>query len=136
MSQNNFDFTKLFPVKLPTVDVKALMEAQNRNVDAFMKASKILAETAQTLVKRQVEITQANLQQNAEVAKSALSTKDLQASLVQQLDFAKTSTEKASAQVRELSDIATKGGNEALEILRKRAEEGVAEISALTKAAA
>ncbi|UEM19951.1 phasin family protein [Skermanella mucosa] len=132
MSQNNFDFGKLFNGQIPNVDVKALIDAQNRNFEAMVKVGRIFADTAQSLIKRQVEIAEANLKDSAESAKAVLAVKDLPATLNMQAELAKTTADKVSAQVRELSEIAAKGGREAYSVISSRTQESVAELKALT----
>ena len=136
MSVNNIDFTKFFSGK--AFDVKALNDTFTRNYETFVAVSKILTNTSQTLVKRQVELAQANLAESAENAKIVLSTKDLAASFSLQAELAKSVADKANAQVRELSAIASQGGNEVFALVSKRAKESAAELGALTgvKAAA
>jgi phasin family protein len=136
MSFTNIDLSTLFNGK--AFDVKALVDAQNRNIETLVQVGKVLAATSQNLVKRQVELTQANLKESAENAKIVMSVKDLEASITLQAELAKAAADKANAQVRELSEIASQGGNEAFSLITKRAKESAAELSALTglKAAA
>jgi phasin family protein len=132
MSQRDFDFGKLFTAKIPGIDIKSMIDAQNRNIEALLKVGKIVVDTSQSLMRRQVEIAQANLKDSAEQAKAVLAVKDISTSLSLQADLAKATAEKVGAQVRELSEIATKGGREAFSIISTRTEESVAELKSLT----
>jgi phasin family protein len=136
MSFTNIDLTTLFNGK--AFDIKALVDAQNRNIETLVQVGKVLVTTSQNLVKRQVELAQANLQESAENAKIVMSIKDLQASITLQAELAKSVADKANAQVRELSEIASQGSNEALSLITERAKASAAEFTALTgiKAAA
>jgi phasin family protein len=124
------DFGKLFPAATP-VDFKALLDIQQKNIDAVVAAGTKLAEGAQQVLKRQAELAHAALQEGTE----SFSVANL-GKLDKQIEFVKASTEKSVANAREIADLAAKAGNEAIEILRKRAEASVGEFSTAVKTAA
>lgn len=121
--------------KLPTVDFKALADIQQKNLDAVVAANTKLVEGAQALFKRQTEIVQGAVKEGLEVARENLTPANL-GKVEKQVEFFKISAEKGVANARELAELAGKSGNEAIEILRKRATETVSELSQLVKAAA
>jgi len=131
---SNFDFSKLFST-IPQVDVKPLLAAQQKNVDAFVKAGTVLSEGMQTVLKRQVELVQANVAASIAAAKDAsVVGKDLD--LKKSYALVQTATEKAAADTREIIDIATSASTKAFEVLRARGDEAAAEFKSLIKTAA
>jgi phasin family protein len=134
MSQTMIDVSTLVPVAQLTL--QTLTETQTRNLKAAVLAHTVLVETAQTVLRRQVDMTQTNLQDAAEQAKAVLSAKDLSSALSLQIDFATSTVEKAGVQLREVTELTVRGGQQAFQILRQRTEQTAGEVRALTQAAA
>lgn len=128
------DFGTLFTAT-PAFDFKALADIQQKNIDAFVAANTKLAEGAQEVLKRQTELVQSAFKETVEVARETFAPGNL-GKVEKQLEFFKASTEKSVASARELSELASKSGNEAIEILRKRATDSVGELSKIAKVAA
>jgi len=134
MSQTMIDVSTLAPVAQLTL--QTLTETHTRNLKAAVLAHTVLVETAQTVLRRQIDMTQANLRDAAEQAKAVLSAKDLLTALSVQIDFATGTVEKAGVQLRELTELTVRGGQEACRILRQRTEQTAGEVRALTQSAA
>ena len=129
------DFTKLF-TGMPGLNADAFAAAQKRNLDTLVQAGQVIAAGTQSLVSKQVAAMQATVQEGIAAFQTGFSTKDPQAGLKTQLDFFTGSQQKALALAVELAEIAQKTGQEAFELLRKRAEDGAAEVVAFQKKAA
>jgi phasin family protein len=129
------DFTKLF-AGMPGVNAEALATAQKRNLDTLVQAGQVVASGAQTALTKQLAAFQAAVQDGTAVLQSAWGTKDLQAGLRSQYEFLTATQQKVLALATEIAEIAQKTGQEAFEILRKRAEDGAAEVVAFQKKAA
>lgn len=129
------DFSKLFG-SMPTFDTKALTTAQQRNMDAFVQASQVLANGTQTAITRQIALMQSLFQEGAAVFQASLGSKDPQAGMRTQIEFVTAAQQKAFALATEIAEIAQTTSKEAFELLRKRAEEGTAEVVAFQKKAA
>lgn len=124
------DLGKLFPAAT-AFDFKALIDIQQKNIEAVVAVNTKLAEAAQLLLKRQAELVQDGI----EAARDNFSPANL-GKLEKQVEYFKTSTERSVANAREIADMAAKAGTEAIDILRKRAEASVGEFSQAVKAAA
>jgi phasin family protein len=129
------DLSKLF-AGMPGIDTEALAATQTRNLDTLAQAGQIVATGAQTALAKQFAAFQTIVQDGAAVLQSVWGTRDLQAGLKAQYEFMTATQQKALALATEIAGIAQKSGQEAFEILRKRAEATAAEVAALQKKAA
>jgi phasin family protein len=133
------DFNKLFAGfsgGFPGLNAEAFAAAQKRNLETFVQAGQILATGTQQLVGKQVAAMQALTQDGVAAMQAVWGAKDPQVGMKTQLDYVTTAQQKAMSLAAEIADIAQKTGQEAFEILRKRAEEGTAEVVAFQKKAA
>jgi phasin family protein len=115
----------------PKLDLSALATVQQRNFEAFAAAGQRFAAGFETLIKRQTELLAAQ----AEVAKEVFTGSKLPMDVTKQGDFMREQTSKVLTDAQELTHIATTAAKDAFEILRKRTEEGVAELTAIAQAA-
>ena len=134
MPQTTPPVSTLVPVAQLTL--QTLTDIQIRNLKAAVLAHTVLVETAQTLLRRQVEITQANLQDAIKQAQAVLAAPDLPTALSVQIDVAKAAVEKAGVQLREVTELTARGGQQVFQILRQCTEATASEVRALTRAAA
>src|SRR5581483_2998526 len=129
------DFTKLF-AGMPGVNTEALATAQKRNLDTLVQAGQVVASGAQAVLSKQMAAFQSMVQEGTAALQSAWGTKDLQSGLKSQYEFVAAAQQTALALATELAEITQKTGQEAFEILRKRAEDGAAEVVSFQKKAA
>ena len=129
------DFNKLF-AGFPGLNAEAFATAQKRNLETLVQAGQVIATGTQTMVGRQVNALQSLTQDGVAALQAAWGAKDPQAGLKTQFDYVTGAQQKAMALAAEIAEIAQKTGQEAFEILRKRAEEGTAEVVAFQKKAA
>ena len=123
--------------KLPMVDAEAVMAAQQKNMDAFVAANKVVFAGYQDVIKRQMALVEAAVAQ----AKDSFSELQGQPMTVEQatanIEAMKTAFEKAAADAKELADLAQKANTGAFEIVKARFDEAVVEFkNAADKAAA
>ena len=123
--------------KLPMVDAEAVMAAQQKNMDAFVAANKVVFAGYQDVIKRQMALVEAAVAQ----AKDSFSELQGQPLTVEQatanIEAMKTAFEKAAADAKELADLAQKANTGAFEIVKARFDEAVVEFkNAADKAAA
>jgi phasin family protein len=129
------DFTKLF-AGMPGLNPEAFAAAQKRNFEAMVQAGQLVAAGTQQVVARQSAALQAMVQEGVAAMQAAWGAKDPQVGLKTHFDYMTTSNQKALALAAEIAEIAQKTGQEAFELLRKRAEETTAEVVAFQKKAA
>jgi len=122
--------------KLPVVDAEAVMAAQQKNMDAFVAANKVVFAGYQDVVKRQMALIEAAVAQ----AKDKFADLQGQPLTVEQasanIETMKAAFEKAAADVKELAELAQKANTGAFEIVKARFEEAVGEFKAAAEKAA
>ena len=121
-------FEKMFT---PKFDLGALATVQQRNFEAFAAAGQCFASGLETLLKRQTELLEAQ----AALVKEVLAGGKLPLDMQKQSDFMREQTSKALTDAQELTTIATTAAKDAFDILRRRTEDGVAELTAIAQAA-
>lgn len=123
------DMTKMFEgMKMPGFDAQALMDAQTRNMEAFVEANKAAAAGYQEVFKAQVamvEETMASLQKQVSEMKMDQMTTE---GAARQIELMKEGFEKALASMTELTETAQKANGEAFEIMRTRMQTALDEM--------
>ncbi len=122
-----FDFIKLLEqYKLPGVDFTALVDREQKNIEALVQANKIAFQGWQALVRRQSEILQ-------ETMTHAIASAHKQDATKNRADIAKQGFEKALDNMRELAEMAAKSQKEAFDVVRKQVDENIEYIRNLGK---
>jgi len=121
-------FAKLFQV--PGFGINTVVDIQRRNVEALTAANQTIAQGLQTVVQRQGEIARQSVKQFQDLVSFKPSSTSVKETLVKQIDVAKTSYEKTVADARELGDLVTKVGSEAVDILSRRVVASLDEVKA------
>ena len=129
------DFTKLF-AGLPGFNTEAFAAAQKRNLETLVQAGQVVAAGTQTIVGRQTATLQAAVQDGIAAMQASFGAKDPQIGFKSYFEYVAGAQQKAMALAVEMTEIAQKTGQEAFELLRKRAEETTAEVVAFQKKAA
>jgi phasin family protein len=116
-------FTKLLDAfKIPGVDMTAVLESQQKNIEALAKATQIATEGAAAVSQRQVEIMQATVEQVSTVLKELKVSGDAQTEVVRE------AVETALANAQQLAEMVSKANAEAFEVIKTRMRESVEEI--------
>jgi phasin family protein len=137
-----YDFAKLFGADkifggefpaLPSAaqfpfDVKSLLETQRKNLQAFSEAIQVVVESSQTIAQSQAEILSQFAADNSSLMQEIANEGTPEEKIAKQADLIKKNYEKSVANWREISDIASKSGKEASEIINKRVSASLAEI--------
>jgi phasin family protein len=116
MFKNAFDFNQLF-------------STQRRNIEALSAANQAVVEGAQAISRRQAEVIRSNVEDALKASKDILTTGTPETNLTKQSDFAKSIFENTLTNLREITEMATKSGFEAFDVLNRRAAETLEEIS-------
>ena len=134
------DFTKFFgefklpqfgDVKLPTVNVEGIVEAQRKNVAALTTANQAAFATFKTLAERQVDMIKAATEEFSKASSEILSAATFEEKATKQADVAKKAYEAAISNLRELSEIVAKSNTTSLDAINARVAELVEEVKAL-----
>lgn len=116
MFKNTFDFNQLF-------------STQRRNIEALSEVNQTIVESAQAISRRQAEVIRENVENALKASKDLMSGGSPETSLTKQAEMAKEFFENALANLREITETATKSGFEAFDVLNKRAAETIEEFS-------
>lgn len=114
--KNSFDFNQLF-------------STQRRNLEALSAANQVVAEGVQEGFRNQAEVLRSNVETVLKASKDAFSSGSPEAGIAKQAELAKSIFETTLSNLREATEMATKCGFEAFEVLNKRASENLNEIS-------
>lgn len=154
MYNNPFDFSKIFnqnqydpatmmneqvqkmfgQFKLPNVDMSAIMEAQQKNLDALSAANKATMEGAQELMKRQAEILQEAMTGATSLAKEMSDTSNTDDLAGKQSKIIEDAMQKALANATELSGIVTKTQEETSKLITERFDANMKELKEAAEA--
>jgi phasin family protein len=117
-------------MKLPKLDVEAVLSHHRKNLEALEKSARAAAAGASSVMTTQREALRQTLSEVADMARSYRGPGDTQDFVSRQAEFARKSFEAAVKNAGEVADIVRKSGSEAAEILRDRVEEAVKEVRA------
>ncbi|MQX36324.1 phasin family protein [Roseospira navarrensis] len=128
----DFDFTKyLADMKVPGVDLDAIMASQKKNVEALTNANRLAFEGMQAVMQRQAELLRQSMEEYAKTAQSMGDMKDPQDAIARQTDMAKMGFERMISNMREMSELLAKSNNEVFELLNKRFTETLDEMKGM-----
>lgn len=115
-------------LKLPTVDVEAMLDHHRRNLEALQKAASASASGAGTLMERQKAMLEAALADVTAMAEKLRTPGTPQEMMARQTEFARKGFDAVLKNADEAAAIVRQSGEEAIEILRKRIQESVEEL--------
>ncbi|MCA0278251.1 MAG: TIGR01841 family phasin [Proteobacteria bacterium] len=115
-------------LKMPGVDVDAIIGHHRKNLEALEKSVKATASGAASLMSKQREVLQDALREITENAQELRAHGNPQELISRQADFAKRSFEAAVKNAGEVAEIVRKSGTESVDILRSRIHESIEEI--------
>ncbi|AZO12457.1 MULTISPECIES: phasin family protein [unclassified Mesorhizobium] len=117
-------------LKVPNVDVEAIISHHRKNLEALEKSVKAGAAGASSMMSRQREMVQEALHEIADMAQNYKVPGNPQDLVARQAEFARKSFDAALRNAGEVAEMARKSGAESVEILRERIKEAMAEIRA------
>lgn len=117
-------------LKLPNVDVEAIVSHHRKNLEALEKSARAGAEGASSLLQRQREMLQEALREITDLAQSYRTPGNPQELMAKQTEFARKSFEAALRNAGEVAELVRKSGTESVDILRGRIKEAMEEIRA------
>lgn len=115
-------------LKMPSVDIEAILSHHRKNLEALQKAASASAAGAQSVMAKQREVLQEGLQEITEMAQGFRTPGGPQEMMTKQADIARKSFETAVKNASEVADIVKKSGTESVDILRKRIQDAMEEI--------
>lgn len=115
-------------MKVPKMDIEAVLEHHRKNLEALQKSASATATGASSIMAKQRDALQQQLNEIAEMAQSYRAPPGAQEALSKHADFVRRSFEAAVQNASEVAQIAQKSGAESLEVLRARIRESMDEI--------
>jgi len=115
-------------LKVPNVDVEAILNHHRKNLEALEKSARASAASASSLVSRQREMLQDTLREIADMAQGYRVPGNPQELMTKQAEFARKSFETALKNAGEVAELVRKSGTDSVEILRNRIKEAMEEI--------
>ena len=130
------EFTKAFSsFKVPGVDMNAMLEAHQKNLDALTNANKTAFAGFQAIATRQAELMKQALESSSAAAEDMMKSGTPQEATVKQVDLVKTTIEKALADMTEIAEMLAKSTNEANAAINKRVLESLEEVKKIAESA-
>ena len=127
-----WDFSKVWAdVKIPELNVDALIAAQQKNIEAMNMANKTAVDGWQAFAKKQAELWQTAVEDTGALAQDVAAAKEPADKIAKQAEFAKSSIEAGISNAREAQEMAAKTTNKTVDIVSKRWVESVEEAVAM-----
>jgi phasin family protein len=110
---------------LPNLDTKALIEAQNKNVQALTDANRAILESTRSLLQRQTEMMKQVLEEASEAVKSLGGATSPQEAVDKQIKMIEDSVSKALANFSEVTEMVKKSRDETTKLMADRFNENL-----------
>lgn len=120
-------------VELPGVDVRSVLEAQRKNVEALTLANQRAFEAGRAMLDRQMEMLKQALSEASGALTDLSASKSPAKAAAKQGELFKQLMERALSTLREMTDLVTKANADALKVIRDRVEESIKEIRQASK---
>ncbi len=117
-------------LKLPNVDVEAIVSHHRKNLEALEKSARTSAAGASSVLARQHEMVQDAMHEITRMAQNYQTPGNPQDLMGKQAEFARRSFETTLKNASEVADLVRKSSTESVEILRDRIRDAMAEIRA------
>ena len=131
---NIMDFGKLAEqFKFPGVDTTALIESQQRNIEAITQANQVAFAGVQAIMQRQAEILSKTMDETAKAVQAFSKTGKPEDIWAKQADLLKDTYEHGLSDLRELTELSTKANSQAADLLTHRVTDGLDELKGAFK---
>ena len=128
----NIDFQKMMmDFKMPGIDAEALMNAQQKNIEAITNANQLAAEGMQAIGKRQAELFQQAIEEAQKSLGDLMAQGAPEERVAKQAEAVKTTIERTVTNMREISEMLAKSNQEAFDVINKRIAESLDEIQSV-----
>jgi phasin family protein len=115
-------------LKMPNVDVDAILDHHRKNLDALEKASRSAASGASDVFAKQREILEQTLAEVREMTTRLQAPGSPRELVDRQAEFARKSFEAAVKNASDIGEVISRSSTEALDILRGRIKEAMEEM--------
>ena len=118
-------------LKLPGIDVAAIVDSRRKDIDAVMTANKVALEGAQALGQKQAEILRKTLDEVRSLVQQATAGGSLTEKTTKAGELLQKALHEALENMRELADTAYKSQTDAFVVVSKRVEANLDELKAM-----
>ncbi|MCA1941913.1 MAG: phasin family protein [Caenispirillum bisanense] len=133
----DFDVTKyMSELKVPGVDVDALVATQQKNLEAMTAANRLAFEGMQAILKRQAELIRQAVEEAAAAATGIAGASTPTDKMLKQTELTKEAFERAVSNAREVAEMMAKSNTEVADLLNKRFTEVLDELKGVVAQAA
>jgi phasin family protein len=115
-------------LKIPSFDVKKIMEHQQKNLEAMAKSWQAMAGGANEIAKKQREIFEEAVKDVTAMVQTYKPGGSPQEIMAKQTEFAKKAMEAAITNTRDIAELVQKSSTEAFRIVQDRMKESYEEI--------
>lgn len=130
---SKFDYNKMLAdLKLPGVDMEAMLNNQRKNIEALTAANQKFVQGMQAVARRQSELLAQAMADMSAAAQQIASAGDPQQATAKQAELTRQSFEKALTNMRELAELINKSNTETFEIINQRVSEILEELQSRT----
>jgi phasin family protein len=119
--------------QMASFDVNEALTFGRKNAAAVSAAGQTLAEGAQTIARRQAELTRSQVESVLKTTKDMLVNGSPEINTGKQVELAKRVFETSLNNLREVTELVTKSGFEMFDVLNKRATASIEELTSLGK---
>ena len=128
----DMDITKVMgDMKLPGVDLEALMASQRKNIEALTAANKLAFEGFQAVATRQTEILRQTMEELQKMMTEVMSAGSPEDRVAKQAELAKSAFEKALSNMKEVAEMVTKSNTEATSVISNRISDSLEELKSM-----
>ena len=128
------DFAKVFEqLKLPGLDVAAIVESRRKDIEALMTANRLALEAAQSLGQKQVEMLRHSLTEIRDAITHAGAAKGSEEPAARNSELVQRILQTVLQDMRELSEAAFKAQSDTVAVVNKRIQDNIEEMKALLK---
>ena len=128
----DMDITKVMgDMKLPGVDLEALMASQRKNIEALTAANTLAFEGFQAVATRQTEILRQTMEELQKMMTEVMSAGSPEDRVAKQAELAKSAFEKALSNMKEVAEMVTKSNTEATSVISNRISDSLEELKSM-----
>jgi phasin family protein len=119
--------------RFPGVDTTALIESQQRNIEAITKANQVAFAGIQAVMQRQAEILSKTMDETAKAVQAFSKTGKPEDIWAKQADLFKETYEHGLSDLRELTELSAKANGQAADLLSHRVTDSLNELKGAFK---
>jgi phasin family protein len=128
----DMDVSKMMgDMKVPGVDMDALMQSQRKNIEALTAANKLAFEGMQAVATRQTEILRSTMDELSKMTQEMMAAGTPEDRVAKQADLTKAAFEKSLANMKEIAEMIAKSNSEAADVITQRVSATLEEIKGM-----